>query len=299
MFRFKIIVIFVLLGIKGYSQKKDYIKTNYYTHVIKGDISFLNKNYKKAIKHYKKAFRKNEPLNVSPFYEVDKMSAALVMKKKEKEAHKYILWQLYHGETLEKFENDTIFEVLRKSNKWDDTKKAYPQIREYYLKKINYKLLKEVQEICLSDQLYRIPNASEEQRNKQIVIDSLNFIKIIAIFEEFGFPSNDIIGNHTVRTLSGIDITLVIRHAPIKLCHEYFIPKLKKYVKYGYVNPEDLAILIDYIQLKTGKNTIFGMFKNIEIQNIRQTNKARKRIGLYSVELGNKREKIIDKIYDL
>lgn len=284
--------------ISNAQSKNDYISSSYHINIMKGEIAYLNKEYKECIKHYKRAFRKNKPLNMAPYYEIDKITEIYAILKKRKKVKKYLIWQLKNGEIVNKFKEDSTYSLPKRD--WKKIDKKYVILRSNYLKKINDSLRREVENICVTDQLYRKGRMSQDIWVLQSRIDSLNFIKLRRIFETYGFPNNNLIGNHTVRTLAGNDILTVIRHATIDDLRNYFIPKLEYFVRKGYCHPEEYAGILDYYQLRQGGIPIYGTIINYDLKKYKlESNVKRAEIGLCNIELSEERDKLIKKKYNL
>jgi hypothetical protein len=82
--------------------------------------------------------------------------------------------------------------------------------------------------------------------------DSLNQVKVKAIFERYGWPPLAMIGKQGSYTLF-----LVIQHSDLKT-QETYLPLMRKAVQDGKAQGKYLALLEDRVALRQGKKQIYG-----------------------------------------
>src|SRR5690606_8706767 len=119
---------------------------------------------------------------------------------------------------------------------------SYETDRAEYLSHLDLELRSEIQEMIRQDQM------SVEEQEKRNIIFETNTSRLIEIFEEKGYPGDDLIGPFNV-DFSHSDITILLLHTSDSIRINYFIPKLKEYVKEGACDPETLGVVIDNLHL--------------------------------------------------
>lgn len=83
-------------------------------------------------------------------------------------------------------------------------------------------------------------------------IDSINQIKVSAILDEYGWLGSDKIGGK-----ANVAFFAVLQHSNSKT-QEKYLPIMKEAVKKGNANGEDLALLIDRIEMFNGRPQVYG-----------------------------------------
>jgi len=105
-----------------------------------------------------------------------------------------------------------------------------------------------------------------------------------------GYPGDDLIGPFNV-DFSHSDITILLLHTSDSIRINYFIPKLKEYVKEGACDPETLGVVIDNLHLYNDELQVMGTYENREenmISDKGQVNQNRLEIGLPTLEMQKK-----------
>lgn len=130
--------------------------------------------------------------------------------------------------------------------------------------KLNDSLVLQLALIAAEDQTYRgqletvqseYGGASKEMQDLGKTIrekDSINLIKVKAIIDKFGWLGPDVIGDEGNSTLF-----LVIQHSDIDT-QEKYLPLMREAVKNGKAKASSLALLVDRVALRQGKNQIYG-----------------------------------------
>lgn len=118
--------------------------------------------------------------------------------------------------------------------------------------------------------------------------DSINLIKVKKIINNHDWPGPDKVGERGART-----IFLVIQHAD-SLTQATYLPLLRKAVRKGKVQPQNLALLEDRILTKQGKKQIYGSqltqygsdekYVFLPIEDEANVNKRRATVGLEPIE---------------
>lgn len=125
-------------------------------------------------------------------------------------------------------------------------------------------LIRELSVIEVSDQYYRQQMEEVQSRfggdskqMKQLLrsmkqADSLNFIKVSAILDKFGWPGEKAIGSSANTT-----IFMVIQHSDLAKQDRY-LPVMRKAVKEGKAMPSQLALLEDRVALSHHQKQRYG-----------------------------------------
>lgn len=129
---------------------------------------------------------------------------------------------------------------------------------------INFSLKKELEQIHHDDQKYRLSMDSVLQfharstpgykafQEEWIRQDSINVIKIEAIFAKFGYPGKSLVGSGEAST--GY---LVIQHAPLEK-QEKYLPLITEAAQKGECPKSNWAYLIDRINMRKKLPQIYG-----------------------------------------
>lgn len=298
--------VFVLIGICfalgcNSGQSSNYIE-DYYPHMYQGDLAFLKEDYTIAYQSLKKAINNLPPLNMPPYYELEKLLKAAIILGKEQEALNYLKPLIQKGYEFKTFEEDAIISKLSKHSQWKKIKEEYPVMRQAYLDKIDLNLRKEIIEMKSKDQMYRGRGDAHNFIAQQDSLDTLIQLRLVQIFENHGYPNLQVIGNQTVDGVYNLGIGAILLHTPDSLRLHYFIPKLEEFVKAGRCESEVLGTVIDQYHLKKEGQQIYGTFQNGEgglasVKNEVEMNTRRKEIGLPPIEMTLERERIIKEIY--
>jgi hypothetical protein len=130
--------------------------------------------------------------------------------------------------------------------------------------RLNDSLVLQLALIATEDQTYRgqletvqskYGGASKEMQDLGKTIrekDSINLIKVKAIIDKFGWLGPDVIGDEGNSTL-----ILVVQHSDINT-QEKYLPLMREAVKNGKAKASSLALLVDRVALRQGKNQIYG-----------------------------------------
>lgn len=289
----RIILPLILILVISCSQKSkpvcNYI-TDYYQTIYQAELAYELKQYDKAFELYQSAFNTCAPINTPTYNEIKKYVEICVILGHDKLALDFIKLDLKNGDELKWKLEDPAYSKILTSEGGKKLVANYDNIRAEYLKGINLELRKEVQEMNRLDQLYR---NGQNQWNKQDSIDKINTSRIKEIFEQFGYPNNQVIGSYSVDRIH-TDIITMLLHTPDSIRMSYFVPKLKEFVKAGTCSPKTLGQVIDQFYLYNGEPQIHGTYGSQDskyanmIVDRGQVNKNRASIGLPSLELDEK-----------
>lgn len=118
-------------------------------------------------------------------------------------------------------------------------------------------------------------------------LDAANQVRIIQIYETYGWPGSNLIGKE-----AGL-VGVMMLHFPVPLKLSLY-PKLKREYKGGNINGTSVARMYDKYLLEVKKPLLYGMFDHYDsttkatlppmIKNIKKTNRARRKLGLPPLE---------------
>lgn len=261
--------------------------TDYHPLVIKAEIEYEKKNYKKAYKLLKKAFNGCTPRNTVTYYEIDKMAKVTAHLGLIEESLDMIKRQINQGFTIDKYKNDTLFDKILQSNKGIELVKEADLLRNEYLKGIDTALVSKLIKMSACDQQFRKNRSYYDKNQKeQDKLDSINELQLKEIFESYGFP-----GEHLKRYVypEMIRVDAILLHTEDSIREKYFLPKLKKFVKTGKCDPRTYAVVYDQLLIYDGLPQKYGTYKKSDggLSNsvpLDEVNKNRISIGLPSLE---------------
>jgi len=165
--------------------------------------------------------------------------------------------------------------------------KNYPTIREKYLNGLNLKLRNEIQKMIKWDQSFV---GMHEKRDS---VFRVNTKRLIEIFEKKDYPGIAMVGPYNIDSTSA-DITIMLMHTHDSIRVNYFMPKLKEYIKEGICPPKTLGEVIDNLHFFNNEPQIMGTYKNRNgeyydmIPDLKQVDKNRTSIGLPPLKLKEK-----------
>lgn len=279
-------LLFLLLFIScAVNQKKncDYIK-DYYPKIYEAELNYNQKNYQEAFDLYSEAFNSCEPKNTLSNYEMDKYAEVSAILGKEEIALDFIQKNINQGMLLRSYLHNPVFGDVFKTDRGKKIVSDYEADRSEYLGSLDLELRSEIQEMMENDQMY-----VKEQEKRNIIFDR-NTTRLVEIFEEIGYPGNNIIGPYNV-DFTNSDITILLLHTPDSVRTNYFIPKLKQFVQEGFCDPKTLGVVIDNLHLFNDELQIIGTYENREnnmISDKDQVNVNRLEIGLPTLEMQEK-----------
>lgn len=114
-------------------------------------------------------------------------------------------------------------------------------------------------------------------------IDAPNTKRLEAIFNQYGFPKANLVGQE------GVDaFLLMLQHAPDERLREKLLKPIKKAFKRGEIKPQDYTGFIDRMRVRQGKPQIYGSNFDMkdgklvmsETKDVKNLDKRRKKIGL-------------------
>lgn len=261
--------------------------TDYHPLVIKAEIEYEKKNYKEAYKLLKEAFNSCNPRNTVTYYEIDKMAKITAHLGLFEESLDMIRLQISQGFTVDKYKSDTLFNKVLQSKKGIELIKQADFLRNEYLKSIDTSMVSKLIKMNSCDQQYRKKrNYYNEHKKEQDRLDSINESQLMKIFESYGFPEE-----HLMRFAHPemIRVNAILLHTEDSIRENYFLPKLKEFVKSGKCDPRTYAVVYDQFLLYNDLPQKYGTYYKSDgtLSNsvhLDEVNKNRFSIGLASLK---------------
>lgn len=185
------------------------------------------------------------------------------------------------GQELTQAQMDSIKTVLDKMSEEDQRPRLQLTFGELDMKKIDSidKALSSKEEFDLYNKVMKgevgfskaVRDSLLREENR---IDSLNKTKLLEIIRQYGFPSFKRVG-----TTAGDFMTI---HMLGKENFDELLPIFQKEVEKGNMSGHYYASWNDRCQIVMNKKQLYGEYdqKNICVENLKETNKERKKIGL-------------------
>ncbi|RAJ17532.1 hypothetical protein LX77_03858 [Gelidibacter algens] len=286
----RITLILVLLIIVGCASKRktecNYI-TDYYPNTANAEVEFYLGNYQKAYNYYQKAFENCDAIKIGFLHDTDKFAKICAELGKDDLAIDYIKKTIDKGGTLNEFQNDKVFNDIFKTERGKKLIADYDKIREKYISTLNMNLRAELQAMIEIDQ--RLVG----QQEKRDSVFKVNDKRLVEIFDEFGYPNEQVVGNYGIDFTSA-DPTILLLHTDDSIRINYFIPKVKEFVKNGKCPPYTLGTMYDNLELFNKQPQTHGTFESQNggyanmISDLSKVNANRAEIGLPSLKMTKK-----------
>lgn len=231
--------------------------TDYYQTVYKADFEFERKNYEMAFELYQDAFKSCEAKNTSTYNEIGKFTETSAILEKFDITYEFTKKQILNGVELNRFENNDNFSEFLLSEFGQKLVSEYNGLRKEFETNADFELRDELISMKSADQMYRGKNY-HENISKQDSIDNLHEKRLIEIFESIGYPTSKIVGPQTMDY--PVDVELLLLHTDDSIRMNYFVPKIKEFVKDGTASPRTLGTMIDQYYLYNGEPQIYGTY---------------------------------------
>lgn len=275
--------------------------TDYYQTVYQADIAFESKDYETAFTLFQDAFRICEAKNTMNYNEIGKFTQNAAILEKYGITYEYAKKQILRGVPLDRFQNNDNFSKFLDSKFGQKLVLEYNELRKEFETNANFKLRDELIAMRTADQVYRSGN-NREHIAKQDSIDKLHEQRLITIFETIGYPTDKMVGPHSIN--NPVDVGLFLLHTKDSIRVNYFIPKLKDFVKNGTASPFTLGTIIDQYHLYNGKPQIYGTYRASSgsgyanmIDDLKKVDSNRISIGLAPLRLKQKKDSLLKAKY--
>jgi hypothetical protein len=256
----------------------------YYLKVNEADSLFLVGNYQKSHKILDSLFQKYEPANTDRFYEygtylLSCMVIGDAVGIKKKIAFSYKKFGGMYAPVYPTDKRTMLENIYKKDSIY------FLKQRKKYLKKIDYSLIKKLQEMIKLDQSNRCLDTPENYR-KINTIDSINSIRLKDVIKDNVYPNYYYVGYFEPELNNNASILILLMHQDRKTVFKY-LPIIEDAVKKGKCSPYDYAVIYDKCIMANGYENEKQKYNSLETDTKQEinsiANKNRKRIGLPSV----------------
>ncbi len=265
------------------SLKNDY--SNYYRDISKADSLFFLKEYKKVITLLDQTFKEAEPINTFRFNEYCY----------------YLLSKHYTNQKINKSEIENLIskygltkESILKYPILDDylkkhiNNREYDSLKEFYKNSINLDLRNRISSMVEEDQYYRTEYEGSDYKVKMREVGLKHESFLINMFDQNIYPGKKEIGNmFYIDDYADIEVLLLHTRDSIRL--NYFLPKLRGFIKQGKTNPYIYGMLLDQYELYNDRPQKYGTYNVYKITSedmkIYAANRKKLDIGFPSIEL--------------
>lgn len=294
--KFSILVLMIIFSCQTDNKSDCNYISDYYQIVYKADLEFETQNYEKAFELYKEAFNSCHAKNTLTYNEIGKFTESSAIIKKFEITYEYAKKQILNGIELNRFENNDNFSQFLISEFGQKLVSEYNDLRKEFEYNADFELRDELILMKYADQMYR-GNNYQKNISKQDSIDNLHEKRLIEIFESIGYPTDKIIGPNTMDY--PVDVELLLLHTDDSIRMNYFVPKVKEFVKNGTASPRTLGTMIDQYHLYNGEPQIYGTYRaqgggyaNM-IDDLKKVDSNRISIGLPTLELKEKKDSLM------
>jgi len=249
----------------------------------------------KAIEVYAELYKEN-PANKSNTYNY---ACALALNHQIDTAFHYLNIATANDTSVQAL-NDPDFYYLTKDKRWADVENTLVErVEAKFGKYEDLALSKELWKMKITDQAfyYHVEIADKLTERNRVVTSAIwetkellnqkNVARIEEIIDEKGWPKKSIIKGSAAST-----VFLVIQHADIAI-QEKYLPLMREAADAGEANWSSLALLIDRVNLRQGKEQIYGSqinrkedgsFYVNDLQEPEYVNQRRAEVGLGPIE---------------
>lgn len=261
--------------------------TDYYPYNYQAEIEYYLGNYEKSFELYKKALKYCEAVGVGTHQDARIFARVCAKLGKEDLALEYIEKRISNGGILQEFQDDSIFTTLLNTKRGQKIVSEYDLNRTKLIDQLNVELRTELQNMIQLDQ--RLVG----QQEKRDSVFKVNDLRLVEIFEQYGYPSEKVIGPYNIDQIQA-DPSILLLHSNDSIRLNYFIPKIKKYIENGQCSPFVLGIMRDNLELYNDKPQTHGTYLNGNggyarmISDKSKVNSNRKSIGLPPMEISKR-----------
>lgn len=259
--------------------------------------AFEAEDYATCANCYEKAMK----ITQKSSYSLVQTAVCLSMNKQPEAAFPYIFTAIENSwEQAEMYLNSSEgLDAVKASAEWTKVETRLQEKRAAYEATLNMPLKRELDSMMVLDQKYRMMMdsvskafgwESEEMKAlwaKQNPVDSSNTVRIEEIIQQYGYPGQKLVG----RSSAGVAF-FVIQHADLEI-QEKYLPVLEKAADEGEVRWSLVAMLVDRVRMRQGKEQLYGsqvtrdstgqsMFHPIEDEA--HVNERRAKVGLGPLE---------------
>ncbi|QNR23847.1 hypothetical protein [Croceimicrobium hydrocarbonivorans] len=287
--------IYALTACEG-STQKDTDYRIYHARIIEAEELISQENYQAALTQYEDLFADYDFIFLRDYKIAAQISFLIGDKEK---GLLYLKKAIANGWEWTEFKEHKFLNQHLLAADWKSIEDQYEDLRSQFLNRIDVSLRARVQAMFEKDQelAYEAYIIEDEQEQEKFIAENfprhseVQLAKLLEILETKGYPGEYLIGNDFwVSTILSHHNSQGLEYVKTDSLFDFIKPKLKQYLKLGYISPYEMALPEDWkgTILSEGEDSPYGYLVPPKRSNISRINKARNAIGLGSVELRNK-----------
>ncbi|MBQ4804546.1 hypothetical protein J8L88_16920 [Aquimarina sp. MMG015] len=278
------------------SIKEDTYYNKYHSETILAEELISQEKFEDALLKYEKLFSEYDFIFLRDYKVASQIS--LLIGEKEKGLI-YIKKAISNGWGLANLKEQKFLSKNLLDSDWKNIEKQYKDLRSLFLKRIDSTLKNRINLMIDKDQklAYEAYIIEDEQEQEKFILENFpkhseeQLINLIEIMEINDYPGEFLIGNDFwVSTILSHHNSQGADYVRKDTLYNFIKPELIKSLKKGYISPYEIALVEDWKKTVTSEwnESTYGYLTPPTTSNISKINKARKAIGLRTVELRNK-----------
>tara|TARA_B100001115_G_scaffold180170_1_gene172067 strand:+ start:1187 stop:2167 length:981 start_codon:yes stop_codon:yes gene_type:complete len=287
--------IYALTACEG-SAKKNPDYRIYHSRIIEAEELISQEEYQAALIQYEALFADYDFIFLRDYKIAAQISFLIGDKEK---GLLYLKKAIANGWEWTELKEQKFLNQHLSAADWKSIEDQYEDLHDQFLNRVDASLRTRVQAMFEKDQelAYEAYIIEDEQEQEKFIVENFpkhseaQLANLLEILETQGYPGEFLIGNDFwVSTILSHHNSQGLEYVRKDTLFDLIKPKLKQYLKLGYISPYENALPEDWkgTILSEGKDSPYGYLVPPKTSNIFQINKARRAIGLGSVELRNK-----------
>ncbi|WP_298349402.1 hypothetical protein [uncultured Dokdonia sp.] len=249
---------------------------SYYQDVYQAELAFYEEDYQKAYDIFKEVEARCGLLNQTLIREPEMMAKLSIKVGEPQKAFPYMERMLKEGMSFDTFKNNEIYNILKEYEEWNYLAHNASSYEDEFNANIDQDLRAEIIAINRLDQEVRQSPIDFIEMER---VDSVHQKRIKEIFNQYGYPSAQLVGKDNFDQGERVDIKTLFFHFDDTI---YFKPVLLKMIENGEAPADILGKMIDSRQRSRGFYD-YGIYDNVDSTNIldfKNVDKRRVAVGL-------------------
>ncbi len=274
---YKSICLFVVILFCACQDKPecDYIE-DYYQDVYKAELAYWQEDYQEAYDILKKVEARCGLLNQSITREPEMMAKLSIKVGEPKKAFPYIERMLKEGMSFTTFTTNERYDILKEYEEWAYLERNAARFAQEFEDNINQELRAEIIAMNHLDQKVRESPIDYTEMGR---VDSIHQNRIKEIFNQYGYPSRQLVGMDNFQKGERVDLRTLFFHFDDTI---YFKPVLLKMIRDGDAPADILGNMLDSRQRSRGfyDYWIYDNSDSTDILDFKNIDKRRIAVGL-------------------
>ena len=265
---------------------------SYYQDVYQAELAFYEEDYQKAYDIFKEVEARCGLLNQTLIREPEMMAKLSIKVGEPQKAFPYMERMLREGMSFNTFKNNEIYNILKEYEEWDYLARNASSYEEEFNANIDQDLRAEIIAMNRLDQKVRQSPIDFIEMER---VDSVHQKRIKEIFNQYGYPSAQLVGKNNFNQGERVDIKTLFFHFDDTI---YFKPVLLKMIEDGEAPADILGNMLDSRQRSRGFYD-YGIYDNsdsTDILDFKNVDKRRVKVGLAPWKL-KKRVDALRRVY--